>query len=52
VTEENDDAEKAWKISNATNQGQVTLFTRGFGRGTDFKYQGDKVVNVGGLHVI
>ena len=52
LTEKNDNDEKTSKVSNATNQGQVTVLTREFGRGTDFKYQGDLVINAGGLHVI
>jgi preprotein translocase subunit SecA len=52
LTEKNDNDEKTSKVSNATNQGHVTLLTREFGRGTDFKYQGDLVINAGGLLVI
>ena len=52
LTEKNDNKEKTSKVSSATNQGQVTLCTREFGRGTDFKYQGNLVINAGGLHVI
>jgi preprotein translocase subunit SecA len=37
---------------NATIQGSITLSTREFGRGSDFLYHGDNVINAGGLAVI
>ena len=52
LTEKDDKDVKTSKVSNATNQGHITLLTREFGRGTDFKYQGDLVINAGGLLVI
>ena len=39
-------------VTNATIQGQITLATREFGRGTDFKYHGSAVIEAGGLAVI
>ena len=33
-------------------QGQITLATREFGRGSNFKYHGNGVINAGGLAVI
>ena len=39
-------------VTDATKQGRITLATREFGRGTDFKYHGDAVINAGGLAVI
>ena len=39
-------------IKYATMDGQLTLATREFGRGTDFKYHGSAVIDAGGLAVI
>ena len=39
-------------MRNATIEGQITLSTREFGRGTDFKYLGNAVIEAGGLAVI
>ena len=47
-----DNDERDSLVTNATIQGQITLSTREFGRGTDFKYHGNAVINAGGLAVI
>lgn len=47
---ENDERDSL--VMNATTQGQITLSTREFGRGTDFKYHGSAVIEAGGLAVI
>jgi preprotein translocase subunit SecA len=47
-----DNAERDSLVTNATIQGQITLSTREFGRGTDFKYHGNAVIEAGGLAVI
>jgi len=39
-------------ITGATRQGQVTLATRIYGRGTDFKIHDDRMEKCGGMHVI
>ena len=39
-------------IRETTRQGKITLASRMYGRGTDFKINDDRVVNAGGLHVI
>merc|ERR1719473_1925710 len=39
-------------ITSATRQGQITLATRVFGRGTDFKINDNRMEIAGGLHVI
>ncbi|UJR17604.1 hypothetical protein I4U23_004500 [Adineta vaga] len=44
--------EKETIISRATVSGQVTLFTRTFGRGTDFICHDQNVATNGGTHVI
>ena len=47
-----DNDERDSLVTNATIQGQITLSTREFGRGTDLKYHGNAVINAGGLAVI
>ena len=44
--------EKEDLIKTATGSGEVTLFTRNFGRGTDFICHDPVVENNGGVHVI
>jgi len=39
-------------IKAATRQGMVTLSTRAFGRGTDFKIFDDRMEDCGGMHVM
>ncbi|ETO01529.1 hypothetical protein RFI_35911, partial [Reticulomyxa filosa] len=52
MTEENTHAEKESLIKRATGSGQVGLFTRSFGRGTDFVCRDEIVAANGGVHVI
>lgn len=52
LTDKLDNDERDSLVANATLQGQITLSTREFGRGTDFKYHGNAVINAGGLAVI
>ncbi|ETO33894.1 hypothetical protein RFI_03202, partial [Reticulomyxa filosa] len=52
MTEENINEEKEYLIKRATTSGQVGLFTRAFGRGTDFVCCGQVVGANGGIHVI
>ena len=52
LTDKLENAERDQIISDATIQGQITLATREFGRGTDFKYHGNSVIHAGGLAVI
>ncbi len=52
LTDKLDNAERDSFVKNATIQGQITLSTREFGRGTDFKYHGSAVIEAGGLAVI
>ena len=51
-TEELSIKEKVLRIKNATRLNQITLATKIFGRGTDFKVNDDNVNNIGGPHVI
>lgn len=44
--------DKAGIIEQAATQGAVTLLTREFGRGTDFKCYDSRLVSSGGVHVI
>jgi hypothetical protein len=44
--------EKEMIIKRATFSGQITLFTRTFGRGTDFICHDQTVATNGGTHVI
>ncbi len=52
ITEEIRDDQKAGLIHQAASDGKVTLLTRGFGRGTDFKSYDDRINKEGGVHVI
>lgn len=52
LTEEANPEEKANRITESTNSGKVTLFTRVFGRGTDFKIYDNILSANGGIHVI
>ncbi|ETO32398.1 hypothetical protein RFI_04716 [Reticulomyxa filosa] len=52
MTEENSFAEKESLIKRATSSGQVGLFTKVFGRGTDFVCRDQIVSSNGGPHVI
>lgn len=36
----------------STHMGQITLMTKSFGRGTDFKVFDPKVNEAGGIHII
>jgi hypothetical protein len=52
VTEEANSSERKANISHATQASHITLFTRVFGRGTDFIVHDEKVTDNGGVHVI
>ena len=52
LTEEATAIEKENKVMKATSSGAVTLFTKCFGRGTDFKVFDPKIIGAGGVHVI
>ncbi|ETO03087.1 hypothetical protein RFI_34323 [Reticulomyxa filosa] len=52
MTEENTNEEKESLIKRATSSGQVGLFTKAFGRGTDFVCRDLIVAANGGVHVI
>ncbi|ETO08110.1 hypothetical protein RFI_29276 [Reticulomyxa filosa] len=52
MTEENSFEEKESLIKRATSSGQVGLFTKAFGRGTDFVCRDEIVSSNGGPHVI
>ncbi|CAF2540249.1 unnamed protein product [Rotaria sp. Silwood2] len=52
LTEEASLTEKENLIKRATGSGQVTLFTKAFGRGTDFICHDPSVTSNGGIHVI
>ena len=52
LTEEASFEEKEHLIQRATSSGQITLFTRVFGRGTDFICHEKSVTMSGGTHVI
>ena len=52
VTEEATLEEKESLIKRATGSGQITLFTKVFGRGTDFVCYDETVALNGGVHVI
>lgn len=52
LTEEASFEEKEYLIQRATSSGQITLFTRMFGRGTDFICHEKSVTMSGGTHVI
>ncbi|CAF4669347.1 unnamed protein product [Rotaria sp. Silwood1] len=52
LTEEASSEEKEIAIKRATASGQITLFTRTFGRGTDFICYDPSVTANGGTHVI
>ncbi len=53
ITEELPDDQKPGLIRQAASEGAVTLLTRGFGRGTDFKCFDDRInKRCGGVHVV
>lgn len=52
LTEEANSDEKEKTVKRATKSGQITLFTRTFGRGTDFVCFDQNVSANGGAHVI
>ncbi|CAF4640605.1 unnamed protein product [Rotaria socialis] len=52
LTEQTSLEEKESRIKSATVSGRVTLFTRTFGRGTDFICYDQTVLSNGGTHVI
>lgn len=53
LTEEIADTQKAGLISLATSSSIVTLLTKGFGRGTDFKCYDERInKQSGGVHII
>jgi len=45
ITENNSAAERARRTLNASTQGTVTFITRALGRGTDFHYKDQKVLD-------
>ncbi|CAF4122389.1 unnamed protein product [Adineta steineri] len=52
LTEQTSLEEKESRIKSATVSGRITLFTRTFGRGTDFICYDQTVLSNGGTHVI
>ena len=52
ITEETSADEKKRLILSAVEKCQVTIMTKIFGRGTDFKCQSEGVLKEGGIHVI
>lgn len=53
LTEDVNDDQKSGLIRQAVTEGMVTLISRGFGRGTDFKCYDDRInKRSGGVHVI
>jgi uncharacterized protein YegL len=52
LTELLDDNDRKQFVKSAPQQGMVTLATRMFGRGTDFKIYDDRVDQAGGMHVL
>lgn len=52
TTEKDDPHDRKRKILQASGPGKVTLFTRSFGRGTDFCCRSDEVREANGIHVI
>lgn len=52
LTEEANQNERKILISNSTLSGKITLFTRSYGRGTDFIVYDENVIKNGGVHVI
>ena len=52
LTEKQSLEEKQHRIKNATVSGQITLFTKTFGRGTDFICYDQTVATNGGAHLI
>lgn len=52
VSDKNDPKTINDRVSRATRSGNITLFTRTFGRGIDFILGEKKVKEIGGLHVI
>lgn len=52
LTEEVNGSDKEGFIAQATTPGTVTLLTREFGRGTDFKCYDDRLNLSGGVHVL
>eukprot|EP01090_Pellita_catalonica_P021864 TRINITY_DN8299_c0_g1_i1.p1 TRINITY_DN8299_c0_g1~~TRINITY_DN8299_c0_g1_i1.p1 ORF type:complete len:571 (-),score=129.57 TRINITY_DN8299_c0_g1_i1:14-1606(-) len=52
MTETLDGASKTYAIDRASEKGRITLLTRTFGRGTDFKIRDSKLSENGGIHVI
>ena len=52
LTEEANNAERKHLINSATLLGKITLFTRSFGRGTDFIVHDENMSKNGGIHVI
>ncbi|CAF3605157.1 unnamed protein product [Rotaria sp. Silwood1] len=52
LTEEASSLEKETLIKRSTTSGQITLFTKNFGRGTDFVCYDQNVSDNNGIHVI
>ena len=52
LTDKLDNEERNDYVKYVTFEGYLTLSTREYGRGTDFKYQGNAVSEAGGLAVI
>jgi hypothetical protein len=52
LTEEANSVERKSIVNGSTVMGRITLFTRVFGRGTDFIVHDESVVENGGVHVI
>jgi hypothetical protein len=52
MSEDTDEREKEMRILRAPTQGQITLLTKSYGRGTDFICEDPVVINNGGVHVV
>ncbi|CAL6025644.1 Conserved_hypothetical protein [Hexamita inflata] len=52
LTENNSAADKEGIVKNSVQQGSISLFTKEFGRGTDFICYDKNIDRLGGVHVI
>lgn len=52
LREKDDDQSLSNKILRATKQNQITLATKIFGRGSDFRVYDNRVIEEGGLVII
>jgi preprotein translocase subunit SecA len=52
ISEEASKEEREGLFNKATESGAITLMIREFGRGTDFKCYDQKMLQIGGVHVI